>query len=563
MSIVALDLDERLAKAPRISLASASGKRMHQRVDRPLTIGFADGRLCEAVDWSISGFSLEDGCLGAAEGSIHAVKLFVPLAGCSVLIAADAKVTWTAGPYARGLRFIDLAPEKARIIDHFIQSGVEGEVAVIGGLPVAQTEVGPARRRSRLWRDLGQAAKLACLAAIVVAGGGFAAARLLTVTTDYAAIAGDLQQLHAPEAGYLVGDRLMVGSRVRLGERIASIRPLAGPRARLSTETQIAALQADLEQQKRAFEQASAGFATFVQASRTDFVEATANRQLLEAQVETETRAYQRLAGLKAKDVVGQQRLDQEEQTLNGLKRSLSAAKAAEETAGQKLANAEAGRFNSDGRSTQKAPADFRQAIDTTEATIARLRTVLAGLDEPLPIVSPCDCTVSAIAATPGTYILSGARIAELVRDGTEANGTVVDALVQNPRLNLVRQGQAVTVYLADRSEGVAGHVVAVNFNPGDTGRAGLPTSLRTLDDYGLMTVRLDRPIAGAPVGLPASVMAPVGFAALAARLPGARWGLDAFDRFAGWLRPGAPDEDPLAIGKADRLAGGLPPESV
>lgn len=374
MSIVALDFSDSPSTTSRVSLVSASGKRMHPRVDRPLLIGFADGGYCEAVDWSISGFSLAEGSLLAAEGSIHKVDLLVPLVGCTLTIEVDAKVTWTDGPHARGLRFIDLSPERARIIDHFVQSGIDGDAVVIGGLPVVHggTGDGPPRHRSRLWRDVGQAAKLALLAGVVVAGGAFVAGRFLTVTTDYAAIAADLQQMHAPSAGYLVGDRLVIGSRVRAGERIGSVKPVSGPQARLATETQIVALQASLDQQKLGLEQATAGFATFLKASQTDYVEATANRQMLDAQIETENKTLRRLASLQAKDVVGQQRIDQEQQVILGLQRSLSEAKAAEESARQKLANAEAGRFNSDGRTTQKSPADIAHDIGTTEATIGR-----------------------------------------------------------------------------------------------------------------------------------------------------------------------------------------------
>jgi multidrug resistance efflux pump len=555
MSIVALEFSSPPATTSRVSLVSASGKRMHSRVDLPLTIGFADGRFREAADWSISGFSLGDGSFVATEGSIHRVDLLVPLADCTVTVEADAKVTRISGPYARGFRFVGLSPERARIIDHFIQSGVDGDAAVIGGLPVAHggSGEGPPRRRGKLIRNVAQATTLLLLAAAVSGGAALVASRYLTVTADYAAVAGNLQQLHAPQAGYLVADGLAVGTRVRAGERIGAIQPIAGPQARLSTETQIAALQAGLEQQKLALEQARAGFATFLQTSRTDFVEALANRQMLETQVASENKTYGRLASLKAKDVVGQQRLDQEQQVLLNLQRSLSDARNAEETTRQKLANAEAGRFASDGRTTQKSPADLQHDVDATEATIRQLQTVLAGLDAPLPIASPCDCTVAAVAATPGSYVLSGARIADLVEDGQDG-ATTVDALVQNPRLNLVRQGQEVMVYLADRPDGVSGHVVNVNFNPGDSGRTGLPATLRTLDDYGLMTVRLDALNGNPPVGLPASIMAPVSWATFAASVPGLRWGQGMLERLAGRATSLVVGDDPAAAGKADRL---------
>ncbi len=512
---------------PSLSLVSSSGKRMYPRVDQPLAVEFDTGERFQAGDWSVAGFSLSDGGIASAKGAVHRVWLFIGLSDCNLVVEADAKVSWTSGGAARGFRFIGMSSDKARILDHFIESGIEGDAVVVGGLSldlgVASLADGRANTvLSRAAHNAKQAFKLLLLTGAVLAGGIFVVARLFTVTTDYAAVAADLQQLHAPETGYLRSGSIAVGAHLRAGQRIGLIEPVATPQQRLSTETQIAALQTSLDQQNAALDQSKAGFETFRQSARTDLDEAVSGRKMLEAQVAAENKVYLRYVALQQKGIVAEQRTDEEQQVLLTLQRSLATARDAEVAMRQKLDNAEAGRFSSDGRSTQKSPADLQQEARTTEATILRLKAMLSVLAEPLPVVSPCDCTVSALSATPGSFVASGAAIADLAQDG---RGHVsIDALVQNPRLNLVRQDQNVTVYLADRPEGVAGHVTGVNFNPTNTGRTGLPTALKTLDDYGVMTVEIDAPMGRLPSGLPATVSAPITWTALSANLPALRW---------------------------------------
>ncbi len=500
---------------------------MFPRVAHPLAVEFDTGERYQARDWSIAGFSLSDGSFSSTTGAVHRVWLYVGLADCNIVVEADAKVSWISGEGASGFRFIGLTSDKARILEHFIESGMEGEAVVVGGLSLQPRgkNLEPSRANAGLLgvaHNVKQAIKLLVLTGTVLAGGLYVAARLFTVTTDYAAVAADLHQLHAPVSGYLRSDMIALGTHLLAGQRIGLIEPIATPQERLSTETQIAALQTNLDQQNAALDQSKAGFKTFRQAARTDFDEAVSGRMMLEAQVAAENKVYLRYVALQQKGIVAEQRTDEEQQVLLTLQRSLATARDAEVAMRQKLDNAEAGRFSSDGRSTQKAPADLQQEARTTEATILRLKSMLSALDEPLPILSPCDCTVAAISATPGSFVASGAAIGDLAQDG---HGHVaIDALVQNARLNFVRQDQDVTVYLADRPEALTGHVTGINFNPTSTGRTGLPTSLKTLDDYGVMTVQISEPMERLPSGLPATISAPITWTAFSANLPAFHW---------------------------------------
>ena len=108
---------------PSLSLVSSSGKRMFPRVDQPLAVEFDTGERFQASDWSVAGFSLSDEGFASAKGAVHRVWLSIGLTDCNIVVEADAKVSWMSGGGARGFRFVGLSSDKARILDHFIESG--------------------------------------------------------------------------------------------------------------------------------------------------------------------------------------------------------------------------------------------------------------------------------------------------------------------------------------------------------------------------------------------------------------------------------------------------------
>ncbi len=133
---------------PSLTLVSSSGKRMFPRVDQPLLITFDTGERFQARDWSVAGFSLPDGGFSSAKGAVHRVWLSIALSDCNIVVEADAKVSWVSGGSARGFRFIGLSSDKTRILDHFIESGIEGDTAV-GYLPLQPRIAGLAHGRAK------------------------------------------------------------------------------------------------------------------------------------------------------------------------------------------------------------------------------------------------------------------------------------------------------------------------------------------------------------------------------------------------------------------------------
>lgn len=503
----------------------AIGHRIHPRVEFPLEVEFDDGQRFPARNWGTGGFRLDDGALISEVGAAHVVRLIAPVLDSALHIVVNARVVRLLNGWAVGFQFVDLSPSQLELLDQLIQTGLDGDASVLGRLAaMPQQDLSISRfsspHSSYAARNIGASVLLFCL---IVAGGLFILSRLLTITADYAAVAADLRQLNAPEAGYLVSDALTVGARVNAGQTIAMVQPVPTPQVRLSTETQISVMEALLAQQLTALAETRVGFTKFLQTSRIAHEEATAARKLLDQQVAAGSRNFERLLTMQDKKIIADARVEQERQVFLGLQRLLSAARDTEEATRNRLSNAEVGMFPSDGRSTQKSPADIERSIANTSAGITRLRDILAALERPLPMTSPCDCRVASMASTPGTYVLAGARIADLAQE--HQGKVLIDALIQNPRLTYIRLGQSVSVNIANAPEDLQGRVVAVNFNPANSGRIGLPDSVRTLADFGLVSIEVDRPRAETLSGTPATVVAPIDWWGLLANAPVMAWG--------------------------------------
>lgn len=124
-----------------------------------------------------------------------------------------------------------------------------------------------------------------------------------------------------------------------------------------------------------------------------------------------------------------------------------------------------------------------------------------------------------------GTAVLAGDVLLGLAAEGSAAP-LEVDALVPSTRIPFLALGQRVGVRLAGARDVTTGRIIALNHNPENTGRIGLPDNLRSLRIYGLVTVALDAPPAegGSAIGTPALLQAPISLRMLLLNLPGFAW---------------------------------------
>jgi multidrug resistance efflux pump len=516
------------ATQPMLSFTSASGKRAYPRLDLPIIIEIGGSRY-QARDWSVGGFALREGGPKAAIGDIFKVTLHFAFTGFDAALDVVARVAWTAADAAAGFQFVTLTEEKARILDYVCDAWLRGEFGTFDKLiehrpAVLNLSAQAGKRRQRLVPTL--RAVLFVLAGFVALGGGgfYLVSMLLTVRSDYAAVASALTQIRAPESGYMIASPFKVGSHVDRGTVVASIMPAVSPQTVMWYDTQISVLETQRGELRASLGYAQAGFGNFSHAAKAELQSATSARSLLESQVTVEERIFAEMEALAKDGVLARAAVDQEQVKLIALRGQVATARAAEALARQHANDSEKGLFPSDGRSTQKSPADIEHLIAETEAQIAQLRDSKAATEKPLSVTSPCDCTVMEIEANANEFVAMGNPIVSLAERNRSA--TEIDALVLSSRLDLVQTGEAVNVYLSGHREAVPGRVVGINYDPANSGRAGLPDVLRTLNNYGLATIAIDNDAAGVsePTGLPAIVNFPVDPGILVRNYSGIAW---------------------------------------
>ncbi len=100
---------------------SASGRRVRDR--RAIPGERLERRWIQPVGW---GFS-------SAKGSRPSCVVVYWIARLQHRRRGRRQGLLDVGRRARGFRFIGMSSDKARILDHFIESGMEGEAVVVGG----------------------------------------------------------------------------------------------------------------------------------------------------------------------------------------------------------------------------------------------------------------------------------------------------------------------------------------------------------------------------------------------------------------------------------------------
>jgi multidrug efflux pump subunit AcrA (membrane-fusion protein) len=252
-----------------------------------------------------------------------------------------------------------------------------------------------------------------------------------------------------------------------------------------------------------------AGFASYRRRAQAALDATVSARQIAERSLAAQERLYGRVATLARQGLAAPLRVDQLEIDVLAHRRALTEARAAETLARRQLEDAVAGRFVSDGRTSQAAPAQVAEEISALLAQRNGINEMLDGLRRRIPLHAPCDCRLIQLGTSSGAFVAAGDAIAALSEVG-QSEASEVDALVPAARFGLLRLGQPVKVYLGGAGDAVPGRIVNLSLSHEAGGRVGLPARLRQVDRHGLVTVRLDSVPAGAAIGLPALLKAPV-----------------------------------------------------
>lgn len=519
--------------APRLqTLTSPSGKRAYPRLNLPLAVDINGGRY-QASNWSLGGLRLRDGPPAKA-GDLFKLTLHLDFASFQVALELMGTAVVVASGKGLGFQFVDVPADKARVLRLVSDKWLAGELVNFTDVLSEGREGARLTFTDRSTRRLQRSATvirftvlMATIAAALAAGIYYIVDSVLTVRSEYAAVSAVMTIVRMPENGFVTGSPLAIGTSLKRDQVIGTVEPAVTPQAQTDIDTQISVAEAQLAQQRAALAAATLGFDAFKRTAVSDLAKAHTARTLLERQVDAEQRVYDRIKTAVAQGDMGQAQADQEEVKLTVLRNGLNEARATEFQATQVAQAAEKGLYTTNGFSTQQTPAQLEQAVHVTEAQLARLRGMLAAMKSRLVIRSPCDCSVSAVLAQVGEFMVQGTPIYRL---GAQAGRTVeIDVLVPNDRMHFLALGQQAKVVLANSTTSLAAHITGISFNPAIVNRVGLPDTLRSFGQFSLVTIALDEPVGPtAPVnGLPASVSFSMSAGMLLDHLTGIGWFAD------------------------------------
>lgn len=498
---------------------------MYPRVSPPAEVEIEDR--CYAVrDLSLGGFALDEAGPAAEHAAPFRVKLQVGERDVRLVLDVTVQVSRVRDGRAEAFEFIALPAETANALDRVVESWLVGGRSATEAMPEVRV---PAARPPRLDRRFLRAVALLALGgAVLLAGAASLISSRMVVYSEFGAVAAPLRLLRAPQPGVLTLTRASLGAPVHEGEVLAELQPNLSPQFTAELDTQVQQLDARLRVLEGELAAAAGAFSAFRRQAEAELRAAAENRSLLERQVAAQGRLYERLRGLARQGIISAARSDQEEINLLTSRRALAEAVSAESAARNLLEEAEAGRFRPDGRPGARAPDDIARELDGARTTLEDARRTRERVAAPLPLTSPCDCTIAQLGVTSGTLVTAGEAVfglAQSTRAGAPREGHLeVDALVATGRMGLLQTGQEVRVRLAGAEQALAGTITAMNFNPENTGRVGLPDNLRTLRSFGLVTVVVPVPAASARTGLPTLLEAPVSLRMLFLNLPLLGW---------------------------------------
>lgn len=472
----------------------------------------------------MGGFALEvDARIPGAGDAAFEVVFRLGKPHLSLAIKATAKAVRASAGTARSFEIVDILPDAATALERLVAIWLSGSQSLTDALSRSALEAPPPpEEAARNWRGL--VAFAAAGLGLIIAAGYVASSRLM-VYSEFGAISAPMSMVRAPQPGLLILQAGAAGTVTEPGQVLGELRPSLPRQFLGDTENQIHLLEARLGQLRAELVQGEAGFAAFRAQAETDFAAANETRRLMERQVATQERLFNRLAGLSRQGYVSALRVDQEEMNLVTQRRALAEARAAEQAAQILLGEARAGRFRGDGRPTARSPEEVRREAAAVTASLAEMRATLARLAAPIPLVSPCLCRIAQVAVPSGTEVVAGDVLLGLAEDSGRAIPEV-DALVPAARMPFLAQGQKVSVRLAGSRHATPARIIALNHNPENTGRIGLPDNLRSLRVYGLVTLALEEEPTGltATIGLPALLQAPISLRMLLLNLPGFSW---------------------------------------
>lgn len=151
---------------------------------------------------------------------------------------------------------------------------------------------------------------------------------------------------------------------------------------------------------------------------------------------------------------------------------------------------------------------ELRRDIALAEASFQNAHLRLGQLvqrHEGLTALSPCDCRVVRVRATPGSWVRAGTPVIDLRSDRPE--DVLVEARIPQEQVERLSLEGGASVRLPGKDRVLAGRIVEIQRLPLAGQREGLPVSLGADEGLATVLVRTTEPLEDEDTGLPVQVV--------------------------------------------------------
>jgi multidrug resistance efflux pump len=498
--IDALEPDRGMLPSP------AGGERIHARATVPFKARI-HSEWYRVENIGMGGFAIKHPFPTQVTTLPSIVELSLFLNDVTIAITVPVREVWNDVNGVRSFEFVSLSRHQAAMLNRLVEDYLARQVTVIddlikkpasaNGAAVTAQTADPRRRFP--WLGMTLSLAIAVLSVLV-------AAPLFSVRSGVAAVSIAGATLRAPATGVLEGETLKVGAAVARGDTLFNIRTSGGV-------TQFAASTADQERLANELrEQQVQGQGVRQLAKHLGSV---ANARLhsirakitaIDAQIATARSLLARMQTLTAKGYVSKMQEDTQKIAVETLRRNREEAVLERIAAESDVNLAASGSLRTDLSSSAQTREVMDARIAEAESAVSAGERRLDALGDVNRIVSPCDCMVQAIFATPGSVVSAGSPVYALRPRTAPAQ---VDAMVSSSRVHELRVGALAIVALPDRW--VRGRVDSVSYLGASGTRLGLPAqanaaSLVGSEGMALAIVTPVEPLDATQVGSPARV---------------------------------------------------------
>jgi biotin carboxyl carrier protein len=223
----------------------------------------------------------------------------------------------------------------------------------------------------------------------------------------------------------------------------------------------------------------------------------------IDSQIGTANALLERMQSLVEQGFAAKIQVDNQKIAVDTLRRNREEAALELIAAESETSLSAGGSLRTDFTTSVQTRATMRARVNEADAAVRANESNINALDNATRILSPCDCVVHAVMATPGDVVEAGTLVYALRPRSTAPE---VDALFSAQRGHELRSGATAVIALPDRW--VRGRVRSMSYLAGNSARIGLPQKVdAATGDSGQQlataTIVPDEPIDAALIGSP------------------------------------------------------------